>query len=78
MMPKKPNEFGKNVCSNLNQNLSKNGSKMAIFTQFSVIGGLGRIFGTEYSADFDRIFGIGRTLIKMITVSSQQNCASWD
>ena len=46
-------------------NWVKNGHFCAIF-RYRRIGRLGRIFGTEYSAVFDRIFGrifgIGRTL----------------
>ena len=49
-------ENAKNLCSKFDLNLVKNGHFYAIF-RYRRIGRLGRIFGTEYSADFDRIFG---------------------
>ena len=55
------------------------GQKRPIFAIFYYrrIGRLGRIFGTEYSADFGRIFGrifgIGRTLLDLVTIKGNSS-----
>ena len=42
------------------------------FLPYRPIGSFGRIFGTEYSAVFCRIFGIGRTLLWRVDIQSYE------